>query len=370
MNFDEAVDTLKVLLSSVYGKCKESVSMNADNKRWEVIKNIETLTKCVIKTVARNEMPYITSHSISTQMRLKGRQMKSIKFGCHKGCLRFVMILFLLSKVHRLLMTNKTSTKRELYYKNVQIFQSQQEVDRSVKYITQLLKTPSWELGIMATSKGLVYGPLSLHFKNGHTINCSIKGGVSIPPNIFDVIGLSSSAKWVLIIEKDATFQSLIDGETVSRLGSCIIITGKGYPDVSTRMLVCKIWEHLKIPILALNDADPYGFEIMCVYRFGSIAMSSQASHLACPAVRWLGVHPSDIKPLLLEAKALSVRDITRINSILKRNYVKENEQLRKEMEILLNGNIKAEIEGVTNISENYLTDIYLKSKIQCLDYF
>jgi len=36
-----------------------------------------------------------------------------------------------------------------------------------------------------------------------------------------------------------------------------VIITGKGQPDVGTRLFLKKVSETLKIPVLALMDADP-----------------------------------------------------------------------------------------------------------------
>ena len=36
-------------------------------------------------------------------------------------------------------------------------------------------------------------------------------------------------------------------------------LQAKGFPDINTRIFLKKIWENLKIPILALVDADPHG---------------------------------------------------------------------------------------------------------------
>ena len=36
-------------------------------------------------------------------------------------------------------------------------------------------------------------------------------------------------------------------------------LQAKGFPDINTRIFLKKIWENLKIPILALMDADPHG---------------------------------------------------------------------------------------------------------------
>lgn len=51
--------------------------------------------------------------------------------------------------------------------------------------------------------------------------------GVSVPINVSDVENLTSTAKWMLIIEKDASFQTLLDSSAVEKLDSCILITVK-----------------------------------------------------------------------------------------------------------------------------------------------
>lgn len=48
------------------------------------------------------------------------------------------------------------------------------------------------------------------------------------------------------------------------------IFQGKGFPDINTRLFVKQLSCKLNIPMLALVDANPFGIEIMCVYRFGS----------------------------------------------------------------------------------------------------
>ena len=44
-----------------------------------------------------------------------------------------------------------------------------------------------------------------------------------------------------MIVEKDATFQSLINQGFCCAYPDCLLITGKGYPDVATRELVVKL---------------------------------------------------------------------------------------------------------------------------------
>lgn len=38
-----------------------------------------------------------------------------------------------------------------------------------------------------------------------------------------------------------------------------------------TRQLVFRLWSELRVPVLALTDADPYGLHIAAIYKFGSL---------------------------------------------------------------------------------------------------
>ncbi len=41
-----------------------------------------------------------------------------------------------------------------------------------------------------------------------------------------------SEARFVLVVEKDATFQKLLDEGALARMQPCVIVTGKGVPDL------------------------------------------------------------------------------------------------------------------------------------------
>ena len=60
----------------------------------------------------------------------------------------------------------------------------------------------------------------------------------------------------------------------------CCYLQGKGFPDVSTRLLVRLLWKSLGVPVFVLVDADPHGIEIMCVYRFGSLVSLSRTNFI------------------------------------------------------------------------------------------
>ena len=111
------------------------------------------------------------------------------------------------------------------------------------------------------------------------------------------LLDIHSEAKVVLVVEKDATFQRLLDDGVLRRLKPCILVTvskvqnitlltdvlsrvcgvmnciyvccvqGKGVPDVNTRMLLRRLWETLQLPTLVLVDADPHGAFVVTLCR-------------------------------------------------------------------------------------------------------
>ena len=86
-------------------------------------------------------------------------------------------------------------------------------------------------------------------------------GGKAIPPSIERVTEISSDAKFVLLVEKDAAFMRLAEDRFYNTY-PCIIITAKGQPDVATRLFLKKVKETLCIPVLGLVDSDPYGLKV------------------------------------------------------------------------------------------------------------
>ena len=49
------------------------------------------------------------------------------------------------------------------------------------------------------------------------------------------------------------------------------------------------------VPILALVDGDPYGIDILSVYKFGSTALKHEQDKLAAGRVEWVGVWASEL---------------------------------------------------------------------------
>lgn len=54
---------------------------------------------------------------------------------------------------------------------------------------------------------------------------CGNVEGVLIPQDVKGIKKIKSSASFILVVEKDAAFQKLLDDEAQVKLGRCILIT-------------------------------------------------------------------------------------------------------------------------------------------------
>uniref|UniRef100_A0A8C5DA56 DNA topoisomerase (ATP-hydrolyzing) n=1 Tax=Gouania willdenowi TaxID=441366 RepID=A0A8C5DA56_GOUWI len=265
--------------------------------------------------------------------------------------------------------SNTYATKRDIYYNNTQLFGSQATVDSIVDDISCMLRAPRRSLHVLATSKGLISGDLCYMEEDGMRIDCrSSSAAVPVSSNIAGIRNIVSSAKFIIIVEKDATFQRLMDDDFCTKLPPCVIITGKGVPDMNSRLMVRKLWDTLHVPIFALVDSDPHGIEIMCIYKYGSMAMSFEAHSLTVPSVMWLGLLPSDLQRLQVPSDVLiplTKNDEKKLSSLLQRPYLTDQPDWQKEMEVMQRTKVKAEIQSLAAISPDFLTNIYLPNKLR-----
>ncbi|KAF4120740.1 meiotic recombination protein SPO11 [Geosmithia morbida] len=182
-------------------------------------------------------------------------------------------VLFILQLCHDALVADEILTKRyslthirHIFYQNQALFGKQSCVDILVECLALTLGTCREELNIVASSKGLFSGPITLRLRDSSFVNGSwAESGTVIPVSMSIRSIDTSQIKWVLVVEKDA----------------------KGYPDDSTRSFLQLINEHdALLPILVLVDYDPDGLNIFQCYRFGSTRWNSNGN----AGVNWLGI--------------------------------------------------------------------------------
>ncbi|XP_071964892.1 meiotic recombination protein SPO11-like [Antedon mediterranea] len=360
-----------------------AISVKAESSlryRNDVLRKLEDNIERIIESLQQNKAPAVAfdsrtswqnvSFSADVGLKLdKDKSVSELRFDSINSTTRFALMLSLMSECYKLVQSNTFSTKRDIYYRDPQLFGSQSVVDELADNIACMLSVPRHHLHLLATSKGCLAGDLSFIEMDGNCVDCSTTTtGILVPSHVEGLTNIRSEAKFVLIVEKDATFQKLLDDGLLKRIKSCIIITGKGFPDINTRMMVRKLWDCFHIPIFGLVDADPHGIEILCVYKFGSKSYSFDSHNLTVPSIRWLGVLPSDIKHLQIRKESLiplTKADMDKAGELIKRPYYKQIPKWMKEIQILLTSGYKAEIQTLTAISNNFMTDVYIPNKIQ-----
>ncbi|XP_040506984.1 meiotic recombination protein SPO11 isoform X2 [Gallus gallus] len=334
----------------------------------EVLEAIENVILDVLKSLAKKKAPVLTLANRSDWRNIEfkdsvGLQMiphsstKQIRSDCPATAPKFAMMLKILSMIYKMVQSNSYATKRDIYYSDKLLFGSQRVVDNLINEISCMLQIPRRSLHILSTTRGFVAGNLSYTEEDGTKVNCTCGAtAVTVPSNVQG------------IKKKDATFQRLLDDEFCIKLAPCIMITGRGIPDLNTRLLVRKLWDTFQIPIFTLMDADPHGVEIMCIYKYGSVSMSFEAHQLTVPCIKWLGLLPSDIKRLNIRKDVLipfTKQDQNKLASLQKRPYIACQPVWKKELEIMAASKMKAEIQVLTSLSSDYLSRVYLPNKLQ-----
>mgnify|MGYP005681066873 CR=1 FL=1 len=183
----------------------------------------------------------------------------------------------------------RTTTTREVYYFFVTHFRDQRECDKAIWDLVSILNLPSRQsLGLVASPKGWFCGSIDVY--NGHTNELKFNGreldthGMAITPSTYDNdyttynnskptnndrdpmddddnngngngndnIRIESDARCILVIEKEGVYTRLSEDKFFLNYLPCILVTGKGFPDIATRRWVRRMQKTLKIPVYGL----------------------------------------------------------------------------------------------------------------------
>ncbi|KAG2005144.1 hypothetical protein GB937_008978 [Aspergillus fischeri] len=255
-------------------------------------------------------------------------------------------------------------SKRDIYYSDPACFGSQQIVDTIIDDIAHTIGVDRAALNVEAVAKGLVAGYYRLMTKAGEVVDARLSTKDVLIPKMEDIEAIDASeVKWVLILEKEAVYRRLSRSSyhTRAAAGKGVLVTGKGYPDLSTRAFVRRLLDETRhLPaeesprFYALVDSDPDGMAIMSTYKYGSMAHARDNEKLNVSKLRWLGLRTSDViggaDSFGDEAFIrLSLRDRKKAVAMLSNNPVwaedGPEQEWRAELQQMLMLNLKAEIE-------------------------
>jgi meiotic recombination protein SPO11 len=102
-------------------------------------------------------------------------------------------------------------------------------------------------------------------------------------------LSFATTARTVLVIEKEATFRALVEAQIWRRL-PLILVTASGMPDIATRAFL----KHLersqlspagtsRLSFVGLVDWNPSGCHILMNYKFGGKKRNQEALECALP---------------------------------------------------------------------------------------
>lgn len=285
----------------------------------------------------------------------------------------FTQMLFILSVLKEISQLEKHLTKREIFYQDPMLFKKDQNIsDNLIEDIAVTMGVTRPCLRVVATAKGVCIGELVLS-ENGDTFNCNNlgRGGWSISPFIDEVKIRDCSAEYVLVVEKDAALIRLIE-ENYHKKNRCILITGKGQPDIATRRLVRRLNVEEKLPVYILTDSDSYGMQICSSYKRGSIALSFETSYLAVPKARFLGLLPSDLDRFKVPKAArieMTDWDLKKAQNLLDYPWIKNNKRWTKELKLMIKNKEKAELQALAKHGITFMTDVYIPQKLEEKDW-
>ncbi|KAK6589252.1 hypothetical protein RS030_213406 [Cryptosporidium xiaoi] len=235
-------------------------------------------------------------------------------------------IISITNALHNILKSGRKIALRELYYLNGWLFKNQSQVVKIVQGFTELLKVPRRAIGLFPSPKGMIGGRVKFIYRDSEILDVDELGitGATIT-DIFETLSddiiVKTDMKYLLIIEKASIFQYLMERKIFNRI-PCVLVTGKGFPDITTRKLVSKLTTHLKMKTIFLGDFDPHGINIYLTYVRGSNNYESQMA--ACPNIYYLGVHFEDTHILPVETKlALTNNDKSALKVLIEDPIIK-----------------------------------------------
>jgi meiotic recombination protein SPO11 len=256
------------------------------------------------------------------------------------------------------------TSDRDIYYRDPALFGSQTAVDRYVDDIAFAFGVPRSTLNVTAVAKGLVAGAVTFCRRDGSSTNALSDREGMLVPNLKEVLSVSMSAvKWVIVIEKEASFRSITASKFWERISNeGIIITAKGYPDIATRALLRFLTtasprnSFASPAVHGLVDFDPDGLAILSVYKDGSHALAHENAELRVPQIKWLGLRSEHMLFNTYASQgllALTARDRRKAQKMLERS----EDDLKRELQVMLMLNMKAELQ-ILDAAPDGMTDL------------
>lgn len=277
----------------------------------------------------------------------------------------FVKELFK-EEIHVSLRESFYSLKRTIKGENENTFDEQDESDSTFVDLEVALDMLRDELHINADRRGVAAGNVIVEDR-GDEINMAKlgSGGWAIPGNVEDPKFTDIDADYVLVVEKNATFDRLHEDKFWKR-HNCILIGTQGQAARGIRRLIHRLNEEYDLPVYVFTDSDPYGWYIYSVIKIGSMNLAHVSNKLSTPAAKFIGLTVSDIYNYGLENATIKAKDVDlkRARDLLDYDWF-QHDAWEKEIKLMLKKKVKAEQEALAQKNLKFVSETYLPEKIE-----
>lgn len=274
-------------------------------------------------------------------------------------------------KIHASIRDMYYNLKRTLPDSNENTVDVQSETDPLIVDLEVAIDVLREQLHLTTDRKGIVAGRVVIEDR-GDSIDWSKlgSGGWSIPSTVDEVNFKKVDADFVLVVEKNAGFERLHEDKFWQK-HKCVLIGTGGQPSRGTRLLIQRLNSEYKLPVYVFCDSDSYGFYIYSVIKSGSISLAHVSDRVATPEARYLGLTVSDIFEYDLKKATIKAKDvdIKRAKELLNYEWFKKNPRWQKEINLLIEKGIKAEIEALSHRGLKFMSETYLPQKLKKGDF-
>ncbi len=273
-------------------------------------------------------------------------------------------------KIHASIRDMYYNLKRTLPDSNENTIDEQSESDPIIVDLEVVLDVLREQLHLTTDRKGIVAGNVIIEDR-GDRIDWSKlgSGGWSIPSTVDEIDIKKADASFVLVVEKNAGFERLHEDKFWQK-NKCILIGTGGQPSRGTRLLIQRLNDEFKLPVYVFCDNDAYGYYIYSVIKSGSISLAHVSDRISTPEARFIGLTTSDIYEYDLKKCTIKARelDIKRAKELLQYEWFK-HPRWQKEINLMIEKGIKAEIEALSHRGLRFMSEVYLPDKLKKKDF-
>src|SRR3989338_10670109 len=360
----------------------------ADQTSKETRKKLIALGDKIVNDIERSENPNIEipiralSNVVfdkkANQLTLGNKTSKRYYFNV-ADAKKFMQTMMVASFCKSLIEGNIHASIRDMYYNlkrtlpdsNENTIDEQSESDPLIVDLEVALDVLREQLHLTTDRKGIVAGNVIIQAR-GDSIDWSKlgSGGWSIPSTIDEISFKKVDADFVLVVEKNAGFERLHEDKFWQN-HKCVLIGTGGQPSRGTRLLIQRLNKEHKLPVYVMTDSDSYGFYIYSVIKSGSISLAHVSDRIATPEAKYLGLTISDIYEYDLKKATIKAKDvdIKRAKELLNYDWFKKNPKWQKEINLLIEKGIKAEIEALSHRGLKFMSETYLPEKLKKKDF-